>query len=47
MDSGVAIEIESIGFGNRVEMREGERRIENKADVSNFGGQINCWTILQ
>ena len=26
-------------------MREEEGRIENEANVSNFGGQINCYTI--
>ena len=28
-------------------MREEEARTENEADVSNFGGQINCYNIHQ
>lgn len=48
MDSEVAVEIESIGFGDRFGMmKEGEGRSENEADVSNFGGQVNCYNIHQ
>lgn len=43
MGSDVPVEIETIGFGDRFEMREGERRIENKADASNFGSQVSCY----
>lgn len=43
MGSGILVEIESIGFGDRFEMREEEVRIENKADASNFGSQVSCY----
>lgn len=43
MGSGVPVEIEYIGFGDRFEMREGKVRIENKADASNFGSQASCY----
>lgn len=39
MDSGAAVEIESMGLGDRFEvMREGKIRIEKKSNASNFGG---------
>lgn len=41
-DSEVAVEIESIGFGDRFGMMREEGSSENEADVSNFGGQVNC-----
>lgn len=48
MDSEVAVEIESIGYGDRFGMmREGKGKIENEAYVSNFGGQVNFYTTHQ
>ena len=47
MDSEVTVEIKSTGFGDRFGMMREEGRIENEADVSNFGGQVNCYAIYQ
>lgn len=47
MGSGVPVEIECIGFGDRFEMREGKVRIENKADASNLEARSVVISIIK